>query len=138
MSEALFLAGAALFGLLGLAHGVLTLRDLRVPRAFTPADADLRRAMAEAPLQLAPQTTIWQAWLGFNLSHSLGLLVFGTVFGALAWRDFAMVAGNAFLRFSAVLVALIYLVLALRFWFWVPAVVSAVGMLCFVVSAFRD
>ena len=133
-----FLVGAALFGLLGVAHGALTLRDIRVPRSFTPTDDNLRRAMAEAPLRLAPQTTIWNAWLGFNLSHSLGLLIFGTFFGGLALRDFGMVAENLFLQFSAVVVGSIYLVLALRFWFWVPAVVSAVGTLCFVLSALSD
>ncbi len=133
-----FLAGAALFGLLGVAHAVLTLRDLHVPRSFTPTDENLRRAMAEAPLRLAPQTTIWNAWLGFNLSHSLGLLIFATVFGGLALRDFGMVAENLFLRLGAVVVGAIYLVLALRFWFWVPAAFSAVGTLCFVVSALSD
>ena len=94
--------------------------------------------MTETPLRLAPQTTIWKAWLGFNFSHSLGLLAFGTVFGGLAFRDFGMVAGNLFVQLSAVIVALIYLLLALRFWFWVPAVLSAVGALCFIASALID
>jgi hypothetical protein len=138
LSKMLFLIGAGLFALLGVAHGVLTLRDLQLPRSFTPTDEQLRRSMAEAPLRLAPQTTIWKAWLGFNLSHSLGLLVFGTFFGALAWHDFGVVAENPVLRFSAVGVGLSYLALALRFWFWVPAVVSAAGTACFVLSAFSD
>jgi hypothetical protein len=133
-----FVAGAALFGLLGVTHGVLTLRDLQVPRSFTPTDEHVRRAMAEAWLRLAPRTTIWDAWLGFNLSHSLGLVVFGTFGGALAVADFNMVAQNPLLRFSAVVVGLLYLVLALRFWFRVPSVLSGVGTLCFVVSAFID
>jgi hypothetical protein len=136
MRQTFFVAGATVFGLLGLAHAVLTLRDLQAPRSLTPTDESLRRAMAAAPLRLAPQTTIWNAWLGFNLSHSLGLLVFGTISGTMAFRDFAMVADNLFLRFGAVLVGFIYLALALRFWFWVPAVLSAAGTLCFVVSAF--
>ena len=135
MRQTFFVAGAAVFGLLGVAHGVLTLRDLEAPRSLTPTDESLRRAMAAAPLRLAPQTTIWNAWLGFNLSHSLGLLVFGTVCGAMAVHDFAMVAENLFLWFGAVLVGFIYLLLALRFWFWVPAVLSAVGTLCFVLAA---
>jgi hypothetical protein len=138
LNKAFFLLGAALFGLLGVAHAVLTLRDLQVPRSFTPTDDNLRRAMAEAPLRLAPQTTVWNAWLGFNLSHSLGLLMFGTFFGALALRDFNMVAESLLVRFSPVVVGVIYLVLALRFWFWVPAVLSAVGTLCFVASAFSN
>ena len=133
-----FLVGAALFGVLGVAHGVLTLQDLRMPRSFTPTDENLRRAMAEITLRLAPRTTMWNAWVGFNLSHSLGLLVFGTVFGALALRDFGMVAESLFLRLGAVVVGVIYALLALRFWFWVPAVLSAAGTLCFVVSAFSN
>jgi hypothetical protein len=135
MRQTFFVAGATVFGLLGLAHAVLTLRDLQAPRSLTPTDEGLRCAMAAALLRLAPQTTIWNAWLGFNLSHSLGLLVFGTVFGATAVHDFGAVAENLFVRFGAVLVGFIYLLLALRFWFWVPAVLSAVGTLCFVVAA---
>jgi hypothetical protein len=138
LNEALFLIGAALFTLLGVAHGVLTLRDLSVPRSFTPTDDNVRRAMVEAPLRLAPRTTIWNAWLGFNLSHSLGLVVFGTLLGALALGDFGAVAQNLFLRFGAVAVGVIYLLLALRFWFWAPALLSAAGTLCFLVSALSD
>jgi hypothetical protein len=135
LSELFFLVGAALFALLGVGHGVLTLRDLRAPRSFTPIDDSLRRAMAEAPLRFAPQTTMWKAWLGFNLSHSLGLVIFGTFLGALAFRDFGVVAESVFLQSGAVIAGLIYVVLAVRFWFWAPAVLSGVGTLCFVVSA---
>jgi hypothetical protein len=135
LSEVFFVVGAALFGLLGIVHGVLTLRDLHEPRSFTPTDDNLRRAMAEAPLRLAPQTTIWNAWLGFNLSHSLGLVIFGTLLGGLALHDFDFVAESLFLRFSAVVVGLIYVVLAVRYWFRVPAVFAAAGTLCFAVSA---
>jgi hypothetical protein len=138
LRETLFLAGAACFGLLGVAHGALALRDLRTPRSFTPADENLRRAMAETTLRLAPRTTMWNAWLGFNLSHSLGLVMFGTVCAELALRDFGAVAASPFLRFGSAVVGLIYLLLALRFWFWVPAILSAAGTLCFVVSALSD
>ena len=138
LNEIFFLVGAALFGLLGVAHGVLTLRDLHEPRSFTPTDENLRRAMAATPLRLAPQTTMWNAWLGFNLSHSLGLVIFGALLGGLAFHDFDMVAENLFLRLTAVVVGSIYVVLAQRFWFRVPAVFAAAGTLCFVVSALSD
>jgi hypothetical protein len=135
LTEAFFFAGAAVFILLGLAHGILTLRDLRSPRSFTPIDERVRHSMAEAPLRLAPQTTIWSSWLGFNLSHSLGLVVFGALLAVVALRDFSVVAGSPLLRLGAVIVALAYVSLALRFWFWVPAALSAVGTVCFVISA---
>jgi hypothetical protein len=134
LNDILFAVGAALFALLGVAHGVLTLRDLHAPRAFTPTDESVRRAMAETPLRFAPQTTMWKAWVGFNLSHSLGLVIFGTFFGALALHDFGTVADHPLVRFGAAAGGLIYFVLALRFWFWIPALVSAIGTLCFVLS----
>lgn len=130
----LFVFGATVFSLLGVAHGVLTIRDLWTPRSFTPVDEEVRRAMAQAPLRLAPQTTIWNAWLGFNLSHSLGLFVFGALFGTIALFDFSMIAGSLFLRISAVVVGAVYMLLALRYWFWVPATLSAVGTVCFAIS----
>ena len=135
LAKTLFLVGTTIFCVLGVAHGFLTLRDLRTPRSFTPTDERVRRAMAEAPLRFAPQTTIWSAWLGFNLSHSLGLLVFGLLLGGVALHDFRFVAGNLFLQSISVSVALVYALLAVRFWFWVPAVASALGGVCFLVSA---
>jgi hypothetical protein len=92
--------------------------------------------MAGAPLALAPQTTVWRAWLGFNLSHSLGLLVFGVVFAALALRDFTWLQADPILRLMPPIVALLYAVLAISFWFWVPAVASALGCACLLAAAF--
>jgi hypothetical protein len=135
MSKLLFLVGSLLFSTLGLAHALLAIRDLRIPRSFTPTDDNVRLAMVDARLRLAPQTTIWRSWLGFNLSHSLGLVVFGGLLTGIAVRDFDFVARSAFLKTSSVIVALLYFWMAVRFWFWLPATLSAVGAACFVLSA---
>jgi hypothetical protein len=135
MSKVLFITGAVLLGTLGVAHGLLTLRDLRTPRAFAPTDDRVRRAMVDAALRLAPQTTIWKSWLGFNLSHSLGLVVIGGLLTGLALRDFELVRQSPFLQGASVVVAVLYFSLAVRYWFWAPATVFAVGALCFVASA---
>ena len=77
MSQVLLAVGGGIFLILGSLHGLLTLRDLANPRAFTPTDARVREAMQGARLSLNPRANLWEAWLGFNLSHSLGLVVFG-------------------------------------------------------------
>jgi len=136
MARVLFVAGAAIFALLGVAHGVLTLRDLGTPRSFVPTDEQAHEVMARARLRLAPRTSIWNAWLGFNLSHSLGLLVFGTLLGGLALGDFPLVARSSVLRGAAIVVSTTYVLLAIRFWFWVPVAASALGTLCFIGAAF--
>jgi hypothetical protein len=89
MSQYLVASGTAIFLVLGTLHGLLALRDLTHPRAFTPTDDRVRRAMQAGQLALNPRANIWRAWLGFNLSHSLGLVVFGGSFLVLACRDFS-------------------------------------------------
>ena len=134
-AQLLFLAGAAIFCFLGVVHIVLTIRDLQSPKSFTPTDDKVRQAMMDARLRLAPATTIWRAWIGFNFSHGLGLLVFGGVLGGLAWHDFRLVAGSIALQVTAVAVAGVYAFLAVRFWFVVPAAMTACGALAFLASA---
>ena len=75
IAQALVLVGASIFLLLGTLHGVLTLIDvIGPPRYFTPRDAALRQAMQDSTLAIHPATNLWRAWLGFNLSHSLGVM----------------------------------------------------------------
>jgi hypothetical protein len=135
LAQILFLLAAGIFCVLGGIHVALTIRDMRDPRSLTPADEATRQAMIRSRLRLAPVTTIWRAWVGFNLSHGLGLLVFGGLFGGLALHDFRLVAGSTVLKTAAVVVAGIYSLLAARFWFAVPAVATACGALTFLVSA---
>jgi hypothetical protein len=135
VAQLFFIAGAAIFCLLGVIHVVLTLRDLESPRSFTPTDDRVRQAMVEARLRLAPATTIWRAWIGFNFSHGLGLLVFGGILGGLALHDFRLIAGSMALPITAVVVAGAYAILAVRFWFAVPAAMTACGALAFLGSA---
>jgi hypothetical protein len=41
--------------------------------------------MAVSPV-ISPETTMWRAWVGFNASHGLCLILFGTQYGYLAMR----------------------------------------------------
>ena len=108
---------------------------MRDPTSLTPTEDSVRQAMIAARLRLAPVTSIWRAWVGFNLSHGLGLLVFGGLFGGLALGNFRLVAGSMALQVAAVGVAGIYSFLAARFWFAVPAVATGSGALAFLASS---
>src|SRR5262249_31125196 len=121
VAQFLFIFAAAIFVVLGVSHAVLMFRDMSDPRSLTPTDEKTRQAMMEARLRLAPVTTIWRAWVGFNFSHGLGLLFFGGILGALALRDFQFVADSTALQVAAVVVGGMYALLAARFWFAVPA-----------------
>jgi hypothetical protein len=126
----LLFLGGSVFGVLGTLHAVYTLLDLREPRRLVPADASVMRAMASSTLRLSGgRTDMWRAWIGFNFSHSLGLLL---VCGLAVWA-----AGQAkTLPIGVIMPALIviggiYLILCLCYWFRAPAIGVAFGTACF-------
>jgi hypothetical protein len=126
LSATLFAVGGAVFVLLGLVHGLYTLLDLCRPRRLVPRDPAVTRAMQSTGVRLAGDaTTMWRAWIGFNLSHALGAVVFG------AWAA----TGSAVLPALPILVAAAYLAIGWRCWFWIPNAGIAAATLCFVVAA---
>ena len=135
MIQVLVVVGASIFVLLGAVHGVLALRDLSNPRTFTPRDAALREAMQQSTIAIHPKTNLWRAWMGFNLSHSLGVVLFG---GALLYVGVfqpLLFAQSWLLQGCAILVSAAYLAMSLKFWFSRPAIGSGVAVACFVLAA---
>lgn len=130
LPQILVAAGGAVFLFLGLLHGALTLRDLGTPRAFTPRDPALRAAMQQASVRLHPGINLWKAWMGFNLTHSLGLVLFG---GAVLYVGLAApaVSSSVALQAVAALVAALYVILSAKFFFRTPVIGCAVGLCCF-------
>ena len=51
---------------------------------LTPRDPALQISLSQIAPVITKQTTMWRCWLGFNASHSMGLILFGLVFGFLA------------------------------------------------------
>ena len=129
-AQIFLVTGAAIFFILGSVHGILTVRDLSRPRAFTPTDDSVRRAMVSARLALNPRANLWLVWLGFSLSHSLGLLVFGGGLLALSIQNFGFFAESLTLEVTSVAVAAAYFALSIRFWYWGPALITGVALGC--------
>jgi hypothetical protein len=85
------------------------------------------RTVAAAGVRLARgRTNMWDCWLGFNLSHSLGAIIFGLVCISTGFFARSLAVPKATLLVP-ILVGVIYFLLAIRFWFRTPAVVIAIG-----------
>jgi hypothetical protein len=52
--------------------------------SLTPRDPALQISMSQISPVITKETTMWRCWVGFNASHSMGLILFGLVFGFLA------------------------------------------------------
>ena len=134
LSRYLFLAGACPLILLGAAHVFATPHHTDDRKGLSPSDPQLAESMRQATLQLTRRTDMWRAWVGFNLSHGLGALVFGS-FVVFIGRDQTTFAAEAhlFVPFAA-LASAAYLVLALRYWFRIPIIGCAISVGCFLAS----
>jgi len=125
----LTIAGVVIL-LMGTGHLLLTLRDVWKPTAFTPTDDSVRLAMQAAQLRFSRRINLWDSWLGFNISHSLGAMMLG---GALLFAAQVHLEGfleSAFLKTAAVLITAMYLVVAIRFWFRGPVIGISIVLVC--------
>src|SRR5262249_46501790 len=84
-------------------------------RRLVPADPSVAQAMANTTVRMTRgRTDMWQAWIGFNLSHSLGLLLCA----ALAiWAGSQINTLPAGIMPALTLIGCVYLVLAIRYTF---------------------
>ena len=120
-------------GLIGPGWGVDTVHATY----FTPRDASVRPAVESTPIRFGGRAapSMWRAWLGFNISHGLGVFTVGLVLLSIALQNFKLVGELDAIQPLSIAFPAVYLVIALRFWFYGPVIVTAVSTGCFVVAA---
>ena len=128
IAKALILAAAAIFATLGVLHAGITLWG----RGLMPGDARVFGLMQASHLRLDRSINLWEAWIGFNLSHSLALLLFGGGLGWLALWHYPMLTRSLAVQTVAVGFAAIYLGLSLRYWFRIPSMCLGIALTCLV------
>lgn len=128
IARILLSASAAITLFLGAVH----LQYTAFTHTLNPVEGQLETAMRRTPMRISAQTTMWNAWLGFNFSHSLGLILFGLVFGYLVICRWEVLHRSYFLAIVGFLVLLTYGALARVFWFKAPFIwVSCAALLYF-------
>ena len=126
--------GGGIFVLLGSLHALYTFLDIRRPRRLVPQDPAVALAMAESPLRLTRGgTTMWRAWVGFNFSHSLGVVLFGVI---CVCAGILLGTGviPAWALFLLVVISVIYLALSVLYWFRIPTAGIGVASICLLVA----
>jgi len=134
LSRYLFLAGAMPFVVLGLAHAMATPRIPAQAKGLSPRDPALRAAMEQDALLLTRRTNMWLAWVGFNLSHSLGAVLFGVAVVLIGRNQATFQAQAGLFLPLAIVVSGIYLLLAICYWFRTPIVGITLSNVCFAMS----
>jgi hypothetical protein len=133
--------GVLAMGVAGALHGLGTFPDIFMDGVFSPASPDVRRAMEGSDLLLPAvfgvATPTWGAYLGFNLSHGLGVTGFALTAGLLA-RDLpGVVARDRALQALFAAASLLWFAVALAFWFYAPMLVTGIAATCHLVFLLR-
>jgi len=73
-------------------------------------------------------------WLGFNASHSMGLMLFGLTYSYLALAHSELLFQSIFLQALGLAMLAGYVVLARLFYFIAPLVAASISLILFMVS----
>jgi len=80
LASAPMIASAGIIFLLGSAHLLYTFHGTKLH----PRDPALQTRMREVSPVITRETSMWNAWIGFNATHSCSAILFGLVWGYLA------------------------------------------------------
>ena len=115
---------------LGVVHLVYTFWGPK----FSPRDPALQVSMSQISPVITKETTMWRTWVGLNASHSMGVILFGLVFGFLALAHGQLLFQSPFLLVVGLAMLVGLAVLGKVYWFSVPFTGVSISLACYVAS----
>jgi hypothetical protein len=136
-----FIAGTVVAMLGAGVHALLALIDTVRPTFFAPIENSIRQRMDGSGMRLVrmfgrsgSRPSMWRVWLGINIGIGLGVFAFALLSLLIATHDFKLVERIDALRPLSIAFPAAFLALSLRFWFYLPALISATATVCFTVA----
>jgi hypothetical protein len=129
-AKILMVLSASIVFTLGIVHLVYTFWGPKL----TPRDPALQVSMGQISPVITKETTMWRAWVGFNASHSMGLILFGLVFGYLALAHGQLLFQSRFLLVVGLATLAGFVVLCKVYLFSVPLAGISISLACYIAS----
>ena len=130
MVGALLGIAGLIYIVLGTLHAVFTLLDERNPRRLAPDDPAVFTAMQNSKVRLSRgATTMWQAWISFNLTHSLAAILMGTAC-LVVMAHLGLFVFSPWGLFALAAVSGVFALIGLRYWFGVPRAGTLIATAC--------
>lgn len=101
---------------------------------LSPRDPVLRISMSQISPVISKETTMWRCWMGFNTTHSMGLIFFGSVFGFLALTHSQLLFQSPFLLLVGLTMLSCYVVICKIYFFSGPLIGISISLACYVAS----
>ena len=129
-AKILMVLSASIVFTLGVVHLVYTFWGPNL----TPRDPALQIGMSQTSPVISKETTMWRCWVGFNASHSIGLILFGLVFGFLALAHGQLLFQSPFLLVVGLAMLGGIAVLCKVYFFSAPFTGMSISLACYVAS----
>jgi hypothetical protein len=118
---------------------ILTLGTMHLACTFwgtslEPRDAALQVSMTRISPVLTGETTMWRCWMGFNASHSMGLILFGLIYGYLALAHDQLLLRSPFLLLVGLVMLACLIVVCRLYFFRAPLIGVSISFVFYVVS----
>jgi hypothetical protein len=129
-AKILMVLSASIVFTLGVTHLVYTFWG----PMLTPRDPALQISMSQIAPVITKETTMWRCWVGFNASHSMGLILFGLIFGFLALAHPQLLFQSPFLLVVGLTMLGGLAALSKVYWFGAPFTGIRISMVCYLAS----
>jgi len=130
IARALMVLSASIILTLGVLHLVYTFWGPKL----TPRDPALQVRMSQVSPVITKETTMWRVWVGCNASHSMGLILFGMMYGFLAIAHGPLLFQSPFLLIVGLAMLGGSLALGKVYFFSVPFAGIGISLACYVAS----
>jgi hypothetical protein len=117
-----------------LALGTMHLAYTFYGTSLAPRDPALQVSMSTISPVLTKETTMWQCWMGFNASHSMGLILFGLIYGYLALDHDQLLFRSPFLLLVGLVMLACLIVVCRLYFFRAPLIGVSISFVFYVVS----
>ena len=131
LAKILWFTGSAIF----LALGTLHLYYTFFSNKFAARNKAVVTAMKNTTPVLTNETTMWNAWIGFNASHSAGAIFIGLINIIIVVQYFPFLQNSMILLLLNNVTVIFYCWLASKYWFRVPFTGILITTGCFVAAS---
>ena len=101
---------------------------------FLPRSHQLMEDMKKASPVLSRDLTMWNAWVGFNASHSSGIIFIAVINIYIAVKFFPLFRESHFYFLFNIATMAFYVFLAGKYWFSKPLIGVCIVLLCYLVA----
>lgn len=130
-AQILWISGSAIYIILSTLHLLYTF----FTNKFDAKDKNTMELMKQTHPLLTNKLTMWNAWMGFNGSHSSGGIFLGTanIIMAIFYFDFLSSAWPLIILTD--ITSLFTLFLAVKYWFSTPLRGIAIATICYIAAS---